>query len=250
MEYDVLGGIRNPNVPQVAFGIIPFFRTETRNTGSFDENGQPIFKTYEVVEIHNPGDRKNNLHLTLKDDTKQRVLEAKGLWNHYLKWKESTKSNAALVDGTPIDQWPQISREQAELFKYNKIYTIQQLAAAHDGTLAALGAGAFQLRDLARKWTADLASRGGATMMAVEIDKLSQDLIETQRAAASKDDEIAKLKAMLADAKIGSMQSMQPSAPMPPAPEYEDVEEDLPPIPRRGKKETPDGFGDKAGKAA
>lgn len=253
VNVNVLAGLdgfstRTMQMPQMAAGLVPIFREETVNTGTFDENGQPVFKTHEIVELHTPGDRKNNVHYVLKESYKRQLLQEKGVYEQYLKWRESKKINSALIDGTPIEQWPQISREQAELLKYNKVFTIQQLAALSDQAVANLGSGMLDLRILAQKWTNELATRGSSTMLAAELDRVQQELADRARSEQALLEQNKRLEAMIAkfaagqQAQVNQAVAADFAAPPPPqrrkqkgAPVYEDDDT------------LPEGFGEAAG---
>ncbi|MCB1460903.1 MAG: hypothetical protein KDJ90_00390 [Nitratireductor sp.] len=225
---DVLAGIRNASLPQVGAGNHLMFYEKTKNMGIFDENGQPVFKTMMFVDVYTPGDRKNFVTYEVKDRpgingqvlTKEQWLASKGWLEQFNKYKATKQASSELIDGTPLDQWPSITREFSEVLKFNKVYTVEQLAAAHDGVLAVIGPGAFDLREMARKWTSDAVNKGSATMMAVEIDKLNEQIAEQGRSEAEKDRRIAELERKLSSIAMNGAEPAAITAPAAP-PEVE-----------------------------
>lgn len=209
-QVDVLQNIntRNPSVPKLQGGIFPRFFRRVEQAG-MKENGQPDFQDREYVELIMPGDKNNTCVYAIYKPWGQAFLRERGLLDHYQKWKSSNEAASHLVDGMPLDQWAGISREMAETLKFNKVYTVEQLAAAHDGALAKIGPGAFELRKAAQAWTSDAVNRGSKATLGVEIDELNRQLSEQGRRENEKDAEIAKLHKQLADlaARVGGSEA-------------------------------------------
>jgi hypothetical protein len=85
--------------------------------------GHPVFLDVECIKIYNSKD--NVIDRPVRDTDKAR-------WpRKYAAWKATGVSTPG-GGGWPLEQWPQITRGQAEEFKYFKIYTVEQLANMPD----------------------------------------------------------------------------------------------------------------------
>lgn len=116
---------------------------------------------------------------------------------YYEAWK---KKQDAPVDGTPLDAWPGLTVQQAKVLRDFNLRSIEDFADASDSTLAKInlpGIRALQMRARAFREAAQSKS-----VIAAEI--------------AKRDEEIATLKANLADAieAIKAIQADDAEAPV------------------------------------
>jgi len=105
--------------------------------------GRRIFKNVEMVEIRIPGDIDIRRSV-VDDDIKARFAR------RYEHWKRGQTDHAA--EGTPLTEWPPISKAQIAEARFLGIYTVQQLAAVADGNAQRLGPGWVSLRQKAKDW--------------------------------------------------------------------------------------------------
>lgn len=92
--------------------------------------GRPIFTDVEYVEIHVPGDKLNIIHRPARPKDKKRFAGA------YRAFKAGQEQGVA---GTPLAEWPQVTRSQVEELKYHGVHTVEQLAAVTDGNVQNIG---------------------------------------------------------------------------------------------------------------
>ncbi len=105
------------------------------------QEGRPIFKDVEYVEIAAPGDKSNIIHKPVTDDLRRRFRA------QYNDWKSG---NVDAVTGTPLSEWPAVTRSTVEELAYFKVRTVEQLAGMTDANLQKLGHGYLVLREKAR----------------------------------------------------------------------------------------------------
>lgn len=86
------------------------------------EKGHRCFKEVEVIYINIPGQRDGVVH-KVTDKDKQRFPE------HYKMYKDRTE---APETGTPLFEWPIITRSMAEMFSFKNVKTVEQLADLND----------------------------------------------------------------------------------------------------------------------
>jgi hypothetical protein len=132
-------------------------------TDQVDQNGLPVFRTIEYVEIMIAGDRGNAPVKRVTDAIKQQYADA------YARWK-ATKVNPDMIgDGVPLTLWPVIPREMAKALEYINVFTVQQLASLSDEAISKPGA--IGLRDMREKARAFIESAKSAAPIAkLEIE--------------------------------------------------------------------------------
>jgi hypothetical protein len=94
--------------------------------------GRPIFKEFDFVRIMIPGDNLTEIDTYAQESHKQRFPRQ---WAHY----ENQMGSHEDIVGTPIDQWPQVTRSQAEELRGLKFYTVEAIADCSDQQLQRIG---------------------------------------------------------------------------------------------------------------
>ena len=138
--------------------------------------GRPVFDEVEFIEIRVPGDKTMTVHRPVREADKQRFGAA------YRNWKATGVSDGAF-SGTPLKEWPQVSRSQCEELSFFGVKTVEQLANVTDGNLRNIGP-LLALREKARDFIA--AAKKGAP-----VAQMRDEL-------AARDSEIALLKQQMA----------------------------------------------------
>ncbi|AAK94385.1 hypothetical protein Mx8p50 [Myxococcus phage Mx8] len=92
--------------------------------------GRPVFKDVEYIRIVVPGDRNNDIFRPATD-------EDRGLYRRQYEAFLAGKSDVQV--GTPLKEWPAITRAEVENLAYFKIVTVEQLAAVPDALLQKIG---------------------------------------------------------------------------------------------------------------
>ena len=156
--------------------VIPVFHSELmQNQVKSEEQGKPVFEGKDFVQMLIPGNRNEIPDVLVKDEHKRR----------WPKQYDAFKANKeAPVEGTPIDEWPVITRLRAAELKTFHIFTVEQLAEVSDANLTKIG---MDARDLQRKAVSFLESSKNFAQHD-ELARIKDD-------CEQKDDEIARLKA-------------------------------------------------------
>ena len=163
-------GARNPDeVLHVTFHI----KTMPNNFLSAKE-GRPVFQDEQFVRIMIPGRNDTVVERPVEELDKQRFPRQ---WAVFMNQQSETDQ----LVGTPITEWPQVTRSQAEELKGKKFYTVEQIAECSDGQIQALGMNATLLRQKARLF---LATAKDTALVQGQVEEL-----------ARKDAEIAALQA-------------------------------------------------------
>lgn len=118
---------------------------------SIDE-GRPIFREVPYIEIRVPGDKGTVINRPVRDRDR---AEFPKQWAAFEAGKEQG------VDGTPLEEWPMISRAQVEELRFFGVRSVEQLAQMSDSNaqkFMAIGS----LREKARLYME--AAKGNAPM--------------------------------------------------------------------------------------
>jgi hypothetical protein len=165
---------RDPSAPKQP--AVPVFFTEAvRMDFKSKQAGRDIFEDREFVRILIPGDRRSAPVEPVGDEHKKR-------WPR--EYDAFKAGKAAPLEGTPLADWPQISRSRVEELAYFHIRTVEQLAAVNDAQLQQLGMGARELRERAKLFL-EVARNGTAPLSRLltrlekaeaEVERLTDDL--------------------------------------------------------------------------
>lgn len=148
------------------------------------ELGHVCFKNVEYIRITAPG-AKSEVFREARDADRSRYRRA------YERFKASDERPA---DGCLIDEWPSIDRATSEMLKYNKILTVEQLAALPDGFLHVLGMGGRTLRQKAIDYIEAAKNSAPMNKLRDELERLRRDhemLLDQFRTMHGKEPDLA-----------------------------------------------------------
>ena len=111
---------------------VQFYKKSLKQDIASDEAGRPIFKEFDFVRIMIPGDNLTEIDTYAQESHKQRFPRQ---WAHY---QNQVSSHEDIV-GTPLDQWPQVTRSQAEELRGLKFHTVEAIADCSDQQLQRIG---------------------------------------------------------------------------------------------------------------
>lgn len=175
--------------------FVRFYKKTLPNNFETQKQGHPIFYECDFVEIRLPGDKLNSVDEFVNESHKQRFPKH---WQHYL----NNNKEGELIIGTPVTEWPIVTRAIAEELKYLGFKTVESIATASDSQLDKLGMkGGMQphtFRERAQRYLATASQEASANA-------------ESERAAAAEarataaEDAIAEMRAQMA-----ALQQAQP----------------------------------------
>jgi hypothetical protein len=111
---------------------VQFYKKSMKQEDASNEAGRPIFKEFDFVRIMIPGDNLTEIDTYAQESHKVRFPRQ---WAHY---QNQTAGHEDIV-GTPLDQWPQVTRSQAEELRGLKFYTVEAIADCSDQQLQRIG---------------------------------------------------------------------------------------------------------------
>jgi hypothetical protein len=149
-------------------GLHVEFYIDSKLMGFLSEQaGRPIHQDAEFIKIMIPGD-KNTVHEreATEQDRDKFPLE-------YARFKNGMKEEMQAV-GTPLKQWPAMSRSLVKDFAHFNVHTVEQLASMSDTAMQAFGMGAREYSTKAKAFLALAENSAAAEKYAVENEELKQ----------------------------------------------------------------------------
>ena len=184
--------------------LVKFYIKPRQDPRATAEQGHPVFKDVEYIDIKIPGSRTGGATRPASERDKARFPR------HYAAFKQRTE---APNEGTPLIEWPMITRSQAEELAFHNVKTVEQLIGMSDAN-AMKFMGMNALREKAKKWLE--VSEGAATANAI----------------AERDERIATL-----EAQVEQLLARQPAVAPEPEPELSsELDEPSKPKPRRKRR--------------
>jgi len=111
---------------------VTFYKRSVKQDMASEEAGRPIFKEFDFIRISVPGDNLSEIDTYAQESHKQRFPRQ---WAHYQNQEGANQS----FEGTPIEQWPQVSRSQADELRGIKFPTVESVANCSDQQLQRIG---------------------------------------------------------------------------------------------------------------
>lgn len=133
-----------------------------------EQEGRPIFDDVPHIRIHVPGDKTSVTERPVTDEDKVRFAS---------RWEKFQRNMEQSPEGTPVEQWPQLTISQVYEFKALGVFTVEQLAGMSD-TNAQKFMGGQEIRRRAQAFLA-----------------MAKDTAEAQRLAVANEELNARLKA-------------------------------------------------------
>ena len=175
---------------------VRFYKRSVHQEQESMDAGRPIFKDFDFVQICVAGDSLTEIDTYALASHKTRFPIQ---WANYMNRQGA---NDEEVVGTPVTEWPLVSKSQAEELRAMKFQTVESIANASDQQLQRMGMAAgmspYAFRDKAKAFL-NLATN------AAETDKREQEINALKQELAKKEQETAKIKAET-DAKLAQMQ--------------------------------------------
>lgn len=103
--------------------LVRFYTKSVQDQDKTITEGRPIFREKTYIEIRYPGNRTDSIARPATAHDIQRFPR------HYKAFKDRVELPE---EGTPLNEWPVISRSQAEELSFFNIKTVEQLAAVSD----------------------------------------------------------------------------------------------------------------------
>lgn len=130
-----------------------------------EREGRPIFEEQAFITIHFPGDKTKRVERPVKmkgDDAGPSDPE-----RFPRQWQAFKNQEAQSATGTPITEWPPLTKSQAMELKALNILTVEGLAAMPDTACSWLGS--RELRDKAKTWLESVNDHSAEARLQLEL---------------------------------------------------------------------------------
>jgi hypothetical protein len=152
--------------------FVSFYSDAIEIKAESEKLGRPVFRDMPFIKIVVPGDVNNIIERKATDADKEKFPKA---------WARFQASEAEGHEGTPLEQWPQMSRSMVKECKYFEIHTVEQLAGLSDMNVSRMGMGYMELRNKAKAYLVAAAGTAGETAQAAENGRLKEMIADLQR---------------------------------------------------------------------
>jgi hypothetical protein len=153
---------------------IPIFRYEAiLDDAASTASGKKVYKDVPYVEIIAPGNNLERVIRPVQDNDKARWPE---------QWKRFSTGRPAEIDGTPLEEWAQVTLGQVKTLKSSDVYTVEQFAEVPDIYLQGMGMGMTDLRNKARVYVQNQRGEISVQKVSAENRKLKKQVTDLENA--------------------------------------------------------------------
>ena len=138
---------------------VRFYLYPHHNRAKSTEEGRPIYEDREYIEIMQPGN---------KDSIINRLATPKDLKRFANQYSGFKNNGEEVLEGTPLKEWPSITRAQVEELKYFNVHTVEQLAGMTDAN-AQNFMGISQMKRRAEAFLASTKDSAAGEKLAAEL---------------------------------------------------------------------------------
>ena len=137
-----------------------------------EKHGRPIYKSVDMLKMMFPGDNTRSWDKPVNFiPVGNRPADPDRFPRQWAAYKSQQEQ---VQDGTPIEQWPPISKAQAMTLKGMNVHTVEQLASVSDVNLNMMGM--RQLRDNAKAWLEEAESGAETIKLRNQVEALQAQL--------------------------------------------------------------------------
>lgn len=180
-EYDYADFESSQQTEQDAKLLVKFYTKSRQDRAASEEQGRPVFKDTEYIDIRIPGSRDGAARPATPRD-KQRFPK------HYAAFKQRIELPE---EGTPLTEWGGVTRSLAEELAFGNVKTVEQLADIPDN-LAGQMRGGQGLKAKASQWLARCKKD-------VSLEQLEGELAIRDKALDTMQEQIADLQRQLGE---------------------------------------------------
>lgn len=165
--------------------------------------GKPVFKSVVYMRLQHPGER----------DCIDRPATHQDAERFPVQYRQYCEGRQGIPDGIPLDTLFPNHQDVREALNYNKVYTVEQLAALTDTQLQNIGFGGFEWQQKAKRYLAALEEGKGFAQHEETIRRMQVDLDRANGTNADLARQVARLTDQLAVLVAGANNPMMGAAP-------------------------------------
>lgn len=144
-----------------------FYHDWRLNRAESDKAGRPVYDKVEMIRIHTVGSRLNVPVHRVTPRERARFAQA---------YKTFAQSGQTRHEGTPLEQYPPVTRDRVQLLKFHNVHTVEQLAEVKDNDVqGVIGLDGYAVRESARAWLEQSKETAKATKTGRELAQLREE---------------------------------------------------------------------------
>jgi len=179
---------------------VTFYKRSVKQDMASEEAGRPIYKEFDFVRIMVPGDNLSEIDTYANESHKQRFPRQ---WAYY----QNQVGSHSDFEGTPIEQWPLVSRSQADELRGIKFPTVESVANCSDQQLQRIGMIAgmspHSFREKAKTFLSLATKSAEVSQREAELQALKEENVkikaETDAKLAAMQEQMSALLAAVAE---------------------------------------------------
>ena len=154
---------------------VTFTTEEVFSQAASYDAGVPTYVPMDFVTIMTPGNKLNVVHTPVTDFY---------MWRFPLEWEAFKSGKEAIVQGTPLSEWPALTKGQIRDLNYNGVHTVEQVANLSDSVSGILRA-FYSMKAKAASWLANREDKSAEIELQSKLDERDARLaaLEAQIAA-------------------------------------------------------------------
>jgi hypothetical protein len=169
--------------PQDDSLVVVFHQVPRQDQEASEKEGRPVFKDVEYIRIIVPGSR-DHVDRPASDIDRRRFAR------RYAEYQQKQKAPS---EGTPLAEWPIVTRSQVEELKFFNIFTVEQLAALNDAA-AGNHMGIQALKRKAQDFIKKAKDDAPMNALRTEIEKKDAELASLKAQLKQQGDAIEELR--------------------------------------------------------
>lgn len=162
----------NPQMQAESNLFVSFYTEAVEIKAESEKQGRPVYRDVPFIKVVVPGDVNNIIERKASKEDEQKFPKA---------WARYKAQEADVMEGTPLEQWPQMSRSLVKEAKFFEIHTVEQLAGLSDINVSKIGMGYLELRNKAKAYLVAAAGTAGETAQAAENQRLKDMIADLQK---------------------------------------------------------------------
>lgn len=165
--------------------MVTFYMKAVRSAAESDAAGRDIYHDVEHVNIIIPGDKHTEIDSIAEDDHRKKYPD------EYARFKAG---ETAVISGTPLAEWPAMSRSLVKEWNYLNVFTVEQLSILSDTAKQTFGMGAEEWVKRAKAFLEVAKNSSEAEKYIVEAEQLRAETNELRQLVAEMGKKITELQ--------------------------------------------------------
>ena len=152
--------------------LVKFFEKPVPDQAATKEEGRPMFKDVEFIEIRTPGNRD-----AVCRPARQRDIDR--FPKHYEAYKDRISTDH--LEGTPLSEWAPMARSRVEELAFHNVKTVEQLAGMPDSNVSQF-MGMNVMKQKAQQWLQQAQDGKASAELHSELEKRDGEIAELKKA--------------------------------------------------------------------